>query len=545
MSWNYFLAVNLIFSLLVLAYGLLLQKSQQFHCNRVVLGTIVLAAFLLPALPKLVNTAKVHVALPIGLKLETEIPKPIAESIVITENLTLAPKSSPVLPVNWTDAFWITYFLGLSVFFLRFVLRMYRLWRFIILSPKKRYEGKYWLLRTDKPLAPFSFFHFLVLGKNTLAATQQQVLQHEKVHADQWHSLDVMLSEWVKILLWFNPLAYLYARMVRNNLEFLVDQQVLASGVDSQLYQYHLLQVSTGRLSYNFTNPYNHSFLKKRIIMMNNRKKTKRNQWKPILFGVLILPLAQVFGRAQAEKPAGDVYVIITSDATKLELEQLQDELFKENTQLIFEELTYSDDEKLSVMQIKVIARDRGQLGYTFDKKLIEEKGFVPLFAIKIKLPRSGSIGVEGLEAGDIDELVANWKKWQVRTAGVDASTQGLKAFRKKIVQATEENLRQKANMSEEQLESISKGEGRSTYHQVDEETLLEARKKIERLSEKHKLNPVFFVDGLQKKVSLDDFKPDQLDKVEVVTKYTSSRAGKEFHPQYADLQVFLTRKLK
>ncbi len=541
MGWHYFLEINLIFSLLVFAYWGLLREGQQFQWNRMVLWAIVLLAFMIPFLPPLVLSPVDKSAVEV-----MEIIPAVQEPGLFSgmEAPAVAEAREELWSFSWTDGLWMIYLTGMGFFFLRYAIRLIHLLRFIALSEKERYAGKYWLIYAEKPLAPFSFFRYLVLGENGQKHTHRQVLQHERVHADQWHSLDVMLSEWVKVLFWFNPLAYLYARMVRNNLEFLVDRQILASGTDRRLYQYHLLQLSTGIRTFNLTNHYNHSFLKKRIMMMNSLKKTKWNQFKLVVFGLMILPLVQVFGQSPLKKSAEDTYVIITSDAAQSELEQLRDELFKENTQLIFEELTYGDDGKLSAMQIKVIVRDRGKLGYTFDKKLIEEKGFVPLFAIKITLPRSGAIGVGALEAEDIDELVADWKKWQVRTAGMDASPQGLKAFRKEIVEATKENLRRKANMSEEQLENISKGEGRSTY-QVDEQTFREARKKIERLSKEHKLTPVFFVDGLQKKVTLDDFRPDQLDKVEVVTKYKSSRAGKEFNPQYTDLQVFLTRKLK
>ena len=115
-----------------------------------------------------------------------------------------------------------------------------------------------------------------------------QILTHENTHARQRHSLDVLMSELMTILFWINPAAWLLKREIRHNLEFLADNSVIQSGIDSKSYQYHLLQLSYQIPENQLMNRFNISPLKKRITMMNQQKTKKAG----ILKYSLIVPLA-------------------------------------------------------------------------------------------------------------------------------------------------------------------------------------------------------------------------------------------------------------
>jgi len=90
------------------------------------------------------------------------------------------------------------------------------------------------------------------------------------------------------ILFWINPAAWLLKREIRHNLEFLADNSVIQSGIDSKSYQYHLLQLSYQIPENQLMNRFNISPLKKRITMMNQQKSKKAG----ILKYSLIVPLA-------------------------------------------------------------------------------------------------------------------------------------------------------------------------------------------------------------------------------------------------------------
>ena len=55
----------------------------------------------------------------------------------------------------------------------------------------------------------------------------EKVLQHEMIHVKQRHWIDLIIGEILIIFNWFNPFAWYMRRAIRQNLEFIADQQVL------------------------------------------------------------------------------------------------------------------------------------------------------------------------------------------------------------------------------------------------------------------------------------------------------------------------------
>jgi TonB-dependent SusC/RagA subfamily outer membrane receptor len=102
-----------------------------------------------------------------------------------------------------------------------------------------------------------------------------EIVTHEQIHCRQAHTIDILLAETLVCLCWFNPVAWLLRRDLKQNLEFLTDRMTLQSGFDRKRYQYNLLRVSGG--AYYIVNHFNFHFnhLKKRIIMINKKKSPR------------------------------------------------------------------------------------------------------------------------------------------------------------------------------------------------------------------------------------------------------------------------------
>lgn len=142
----------------------------------------------------------------------------------------------------------------------------------------------------NENVIPFSFGDAIYV--NTSLHTEQElndIILHEFVHVRQKHSFDIIWSEILCILNWYNPFAWLIRHAIRQNLEFIADQAVLNHGLDKKTYQYHLLKV-IGSSQYSIANNFNFSSLKKRIAMMN-RLKSARVHLVKFLF---VLPLLAV-----------------------------------------------------------------------------------------------------------------------------------------------------------------------------------------------------------------------------------------------------------
>ncbi|HEY4337397.1 MAG TPA: M56 family metallopeptidase, partial [Puia sp.] len=146
------------------------------------------------------------------------------------------------------------------------------------------------IYEVDRPITPFSFGNTIYINPNLHTEKEwKEIILHEYVHIRQHHTLDILLAELVTILNWYNPFAWALRHSIRQNLEFIADQQVLDKGVDKKEYQYHLLSVM-GHPGYRLANNFNFSSLKKRIVMMNKIRSARLH----LLRFLFLLPLLAV-----------------------------------------------------------------------------------------------------------------------------------------------------------------------------------------------------------------------------------------------------------
>ena len=138
----------------------------------------------------------------------------------------------------------------------------------------------------------YSFWNWIVLPANYKEiAGLETIVQHECIHVQEKHSIDLLLVQLVRRIFWFNPLLVLLERVVRLNLEYIVDQQVTALQ-NRYDYQMTLVQFEQTKItSLSLVNSFGSSDLKKRIIMLNQPKSKNMKKSK----FVLCLPLAVGF----------------------------------------------------------------------------------------------------------------------------------------------------------------------------------------------------------------------------------------------------------
>jgi TonB family protein len=270
----YFLKVNIAIALFYLFYRMVFYNDTFWATRRFYLVFSILLAAVYP----LISVS--------GWLEKQEPMQAIMTNYVQLEAVTVS--ATPPSAITLENLLLAAYGIVSCFLFIKMVAQLVSILRWRLKGKKVLLNGVE-IIAIDGTVTPFSFFTTIFMNP-ALHNEQEtvQILTHECTHARQWHSLDVILSELLTICCWMNPACWLLKREIRHNLEFLADNRVLQSGIDSKEYQYHLLQLSYQVPENLLINKFNISPLKKRITMMNQQKTKKAG----ILKYSLIVPLA-------------------------------------------------------------------------------------------------------------------------------------------------------------------------------------------------------------------------------------------------------------
>ena len=144
------------------------------------------------------------------------------------------------------------------------------------------------IVLTDYTISPFCFFHYIVMSRDDYANNRGFILTHEQEHIRLRHYIDLIILQVATIIQWFNPFVWLIGKNLKAIHEFEVDEAVLNKGIDATQYQQILVIKAVGNRLQPFANNLNKESLKRRIIMMNQKKS---NRWM-MLKALFIIPVA-------------------------------------------------------------------------------------------------------------------------------------------------------------------------------------------------------------------------------------------------------------
>ena len=259
----------LVLILLYLPYTLMLRQERFFRMNRITLFTILMLALVLPMIdiPSLATPEQ-----PIVYEMQHRIMLMTQEA-----ETTTMPLAASTRTFSWLGTFALVYIIGVV---LALSIRLWQLFRIgqIIrggcLWTDKSGEATIYCHIDD--VAPFSWMRSIVISESDYKPYGREILLHEKAHILNRHSFDILLLTFVEALQWWNPIAYLLGRSLRDVHEYEADDYVLHQGISLQNYQALLVKKALANTTYAFANNFNHSLVKKRIYMMNHPKS---NPW--------------------------------------------------------------------------------------------------------------------------------------------------------------------------------------------------------------------------------------------------------------------------
>lgn len=277
---NYLLQTNLYLVLFIGFYTIFLRNETYFKQNRIFLNGSIILSFTIPFLNSpwfndlfLTNKIRESAIVPANFIFETIVVEDVEKS------------------TTWamSDLILILYLVGLTFFFLRFIFRL------LMLKSK---------LKEEKGSA-FSFFNKLIVDKTL--PDSDTIINHERVHIRELHSIDIILAELSSIINWFNPIVYLYKKEIMQIHEFIADEEAAKHMECKSQYAMLLFNNAMGINPNNLTNNFfNHSILKRRIKMLNKTKSSKTGLWKYGLSAPLFA-LMLIFSAASVAKQKTDL----------------------------------------------------------------------------------------------------------------------------------------------------------------------------------------------------------------------------------------------
>jgi len=380
---EYFIKFSAILGLFFIFYKLFLQKETFFNMIRVYFLIGIITALILPLIiiPEYVYVENVWVS-----------------QMTASSGEMAAVENSPGLDLE--TILLSVYALGVLFFGIRFLLQLGSLLRFILKYQKTKRNG-YVFIEADASTSPFSFFNYIIYPKDGFSdAELDQIIAHEKVHASQFHSFDILLGQLLIIFNWINPLSWMYHKEVQKNLEFIADEKAHSIHNNKESYQYLLLKTVTPNYSLALTSNFYNSLIKKRIKMLHKDKSNNMMYFKfifiiPVLIAFVFTFNTKVIAQQKTEEKVEwrtELEVeVITKDFQKSDLEALKSNLLKKGITLGYKKLKYNDNNEIVAIQVTVSNKQH-------NKTQIEQMGSAPIKPISIKFDDKGALAVGNLE---------------------------------------------------------------------------------------------------------------------------------------------------
>ena len=148
------------------------------------------------------------------------------------------------------------------------------------------------IVRTSDFSSSFSFFNYVFINPSVDEKELDVIMNHELVHVNQKHWLDLLLVELLRMIQWINPFAWIYTGFIRQNHEYIADEVALQQTPDPAVYKAVLVNQLFDSKVFSLSNSFNYSLNKKRFDMM---KKIVTSPYRKMRLFLVLPVFAFVF----------------------------------------------------------------------------------------------------------------------------------------------------------------------------------------------------------------------------------------------------------
>lgn len=253
----YLIEVIVCSGVLAALYSLLIERKVDFLFARLFL----LFSVVLSAVIPIIN-------IPVW---EATLVPQLTEEVVGQVSTEVVPSAmGAVSGFNFMAILWAVYGVGVALCVGSLALQFVNVIRIRRGGAMTTFEGVN-ILRSQQNIASFSLFKTIYIGNNTADTDLLTIVAHERSHIVHRHSVERVVMEIFKALLWWNPFVWIASRRLVEAHEFEADSDVIGSGCDAKQYVTTLLKHLFG-YSPEIANGLHNSLTKKRLkmILKNN-----------------------------------------------------------------------------------------------------------------------------------------------------------------------------------------------------------------------------------------------------------------------------------
>jgi len=298
MYWIYFFKIVFSFSMLYILFWLFLRKTTFHQANRFLLLAIVILSFVIP----IVNIAPSNILVP-----QNSIPIfDIGQFDGFIDSIEQTSLETNKTPMPIANILMILYWVVFFVLFTKLTIQLFKLIRYRLKKQALK-QGKYTFIFSTENMAPFSFFYWIFIPTELHnKPNSNPIIEHEKVHARQLHTLDVLISEIFCIIFWFVPFVYSFKNSIKSVHEFLADKKVTQNKEQKIKYLQLLANETEKYTLIGLSSNFYCKTLKNRITMITKKQSSIISKARYLVLLPVAALLIQSFGlhpKADATKP--------------------------------------------------------------------------------------------------------------------------------------------------------------------------------------------------------------------------------------------------
>jgi hypothetical protein len=370
--------------LFVIVYQLLLKRLTFFNANRWFLLAGLLASIVFPFV-EITQTVYVEASQQVLTPQQAATP---------TAFILQQPLEIPVVtqePAVDLGLLALYGYMIVALFFLgKMTVELASLIKLISNGARVKRDG-FVFVTLSRKLTPFSFFNYICYSVQEKDSEELAlIIDHEKVHARQWHSVDLLLSHVYRAFFWWNPLAWIVKTQIGENLEFIADSHAKSRHAHGHTYERALLSRAASHMQPALANNFFTPFIKQRIVMLQKEASATWNAYKYALILPVMLVFIYSFNRVQEIEYVEKETAVTLPREKEMTLADVVKMIEIENVEIKQEDLTYDITAVTTAAQLAVYEKEiNAYANYEMRFKDVKsnDSGRITSFLIGTKVP--------------------------------------------------------------------------------------------------------------------------------------------------------------